>query len=76
MAKLLPESEMEYCGCCCCYHRKDYCGDCRNDKERYIEADNGMYCPFADFDFSTQTPKAENNGIDPDYEAMRADLIP
>lgn len=23
------------CGCCGCWHRQDYCGDCRNDSERY-----------------------------------------
>jgi len=22
------------CGCCGCYHRADYYGDCRNDEER------------------------------------------
>lgn len=24
------------CGCCGHYHRKDYYGDCRNDRERFI----------------------------------------
>ena len=23
------------CGCCLCYHRVDYHGDCRNDDERF-----------------------------------------
>lgn len=23
------------CGCCCCYHRVAYTGDCRNDEERF-----------------------------------------
>lgn len=25
------------CGCCGFYHREDYCGDCRNDAERYYD---------------------------------------
>jgi hypothetical protein len=27
--------ELEECGCCGCYHRKGYEGDCRNDDERF-----------------------------------------
>jgi len=23
------------CGCCGYYHREEFCGDCRNDNERY-----------------------------------------
>jgi hypothetical protein len=23
------------CGCCGAYHRDDFCGDCREDSERY-----------------------------------------
>ncbi len=23
------------CGCCCCWHRAEFTGDCRNDAERF-----------------------------------------
>ena len=26
---------IEECGCCSCYHRPEYMGDCRNDTERF-----------------------------------------
>lgn len=63
MRKVFTESEVEYCGCCCHYHRIDYYGDCRNDKERLVEADtdkvgNPLFVATVDFDFSTQTIKA------------------
>ena len=38
--KVLNSSELEECGCCGCWHRKDYYGDCRNDEERYVDLDN------------------------------------
>jgi hypothetical protein len=25
------------CGCCGCYHRTDFVGDCREDRERYAD---------------------------------------
>ena len=32
--KLIDEPFMEECGCCGCYHRKAFHGDCRTDHER------------------------------------------
>lgn len=70
MAQILTESELEYCGCCGSHHRPAYCGDCRNDKERYVEADedkdgNPLYVAASDFDFSKQairtTPKSNTD---------------
>ncbi len=29
------EEELVECGCCGCFHRPDYSGDCRNDAERF-----------------------------------------
>ncbi len=34
--------DLEECGCCGCWHKKGYCGDCRNDDERYIDDDPPM----------------------------------
>jgi len=32
----MPEYiDLEECGCCGCYHRPDFFGDCRDDKERF-----------------------------------------
>lgn len=28
------------CGCCCQYHRTDFHGDCRNDAERFADAED------------------------------------
>jgi hypothetical protein len=28
---------LEDCGCCGCYHKPGYTGDCRNDKERFTD---------------------------------------
>lgn len=28
------------CGCCGCYHRMDYWGDCRNDEERFADPED------------------------------------
>jgi len=27
--------ELVECGCCCTRHRRGYCGECRNDDERF-----------------------------------------
>jgi hypothetical protein len=27
--------ELEECGCCSCYHRPEFLGDCRDDAERF-----------------------------------------
>ena len=34
---------IEECGCCGCYHRLDYWGDCRKDSERF-----DTYCDKAE----------------------------
>ena len=41
MAKVKTE-DLEECGCCGQWHRKDFFGDCRNDEERYIDDDPPM----------------------------------
>ena len=40
--KALDPSEhvsMVECGCCECYHREDFWGDCRNDSQRFLPHD-------------------------------------
>lgn len=32
-----PDFTLEECGCCSCYHRPGYTGDCRNDAERFSD---------------------------------------
>jgi hypothetical protein len=27
---------MQECGCCSCYHRPEFYGDCRDDNERFV----------------------------------------
>jgi len=33
---MIKSEDLVECGCCGCYHRKNYVGDCRNDDERYL----------------------------------------
>lgn len=57
----LREFHLEECGCCGNYHLKNYAGDCRNDKERFIIADEDemglVFVATADFDFKNQKIK-------------------
>lgn len=39
--KIIP---IEECGCCGCYHRLDYWGDCRNDSERFDTYCDNVEC--------------------------------
>jgi len=38
------------CGCCGCYHKEDYCGDCRNDDERYTLEEFEFFSATDDFE--------------------------
>lgn len=33
--ELIEADVLTECGCCGCYHRPDFAGDCRNDDERF-----------------------------------------
>lgn len=34
------EDQLEECGSCGAYHRKDYWGDCRNDAQRFASPED------------------------------------
>lgn len=36
------------CGCCGCFHRTDFAGDCREDSERFFEIPAGGEEVFED----------------------------
>ena len=38
------------CGCCGCYHKEGFYGDCRNDNERYSADDIEFFSATDDFE--------------------------
>ena len=40
--------QMVECGCCDHHHRADWWGDCRDDSQRFIEQDDGIWISCAD----------------------------
>ena len=54
------------CGCCGCYHRTDFHGDCREDSERFAspeDAEERLGCSVEEVD--PEDPRAESNVLPP-----------
>ena len=37
-----PSVKIIHCGCCECYHRVDFYGDCRDDSERFDDLEDAQ----------------------------------
>lgn len=64
MIEKLREEDLEECGCCGCHHKPTFYGDCRNDAERFVAADedeNGfiVYVAAENFDYAKQAIKEQ-----------------
>ena len=56
-----PEAKvsMVECGCCECYHREDFWGDCRTDSQRFIPHDGAGEPEYVCADFHHWISEAE-----------------